>query len=64
MPCQALLGALHSALELYRQPDHYAALRANAHAAAADVADTAWHWQGELQRLRACRAAVRLAELV
>lgn len=51
----SLLAALQRAVMLYAQPDHYSALRANAHAAACDVADTAWHWQCEIQRLLACQ---------
>ena len=52
---RSLLDALQRALRLYADRDHYAALRANAHAAACDVGETAWRWHGELLRLRACR---------
>ena len=51
---QAVLAALGSALRLARQPEHHAALRRNARAAACDVAQTAWRWRGELLRLRTC----------
>jgi len=51
---QAVLAALARALRLYRQPEHYAAMRRNAHASACDVAETARCWQAELARLRAC----------
>ena len=54
----SLLEALQTALRLYHDTPHYEALRANAHAAACDVADTAWTWQCELQRLRACLTGV------
>ena len=46
------------ATTLFAQPAHCAALRANAHAAACDIADTAWHWRCELQRLLACQRRV------
>ena len=63
---RALLDALGRALTLYRADGgrHYAALRANAHAAACDVSDTAWHWRCELTRLRACANRARLHEVV
>ena len=48
--------AVRSALRLARQPEHHAALRRNARAAACDVAHTAWRWRGELLRLRTCLA--------
>ena len=51
---QAVLAALGSALRLSRRPEHHAALRRNARAAACDVAQTAWRWRGELLRLRTC----------
>ena len=51
---QAVLAALGSALRLARRPEHHAALRRNARAAACDVAQTAWRWRGELLRLRTC----------
>ena len=54
----SLLAALQRAIMLYGQPQHYEVLRANAYAAACDVADTAWHWQCEIQRLLACRLGV------
>ena len=47
---QAVLAALARALRLYRQPEHYAAMRRNAHASACDVAETARCWQAELAR--------------
>ena len=53
---QAVLAALERALRLARQPEHHAALRRNARAAACDVAHTAWRWRGELLRLRTCLA--------
>ena len=43
----SLLDALQRATRLFDQSVHYEALRANAHAAARDIADTAWHWQCE-----------------
>ena len=51
-----LLSALLRAVALYSQSDDYSALRANAHAAACDMADTAWHWSCEIQRRLALRA--------
>lgn len=57
-----LLAALQRALALYAQPEHYAALRRNAYAAACDVSETAWHWQCELERLLACQQPAWLHE--
>lgn len=51
----SLLSALQRAAVLYSQPADYSVLRANAHAAACDMADTAWHWSCEIQRLLASR---------
>ena len=53
----SLLGALEQAVALFASGEHYAALRSNAYEQACDIADTAWHWRCELQRLRACLAA-------
>jgi len=53
----ALLGALHEAVALHAEDEHYAALRRNAYAAACDSADTAWHWRCELSRLLACHCS-------
>ena len=58
----ALLATLERALALYAQPEHYAALRRNAHAAACDVSETAWHWQCEIERLLACQQPTWLHE--
>lgn len=55
----ALLEQLRRALQLQRQPEHYDALRRDAYGAAFDVAATAWHWESELIRLRACLATGR-----
>lgn len=51
----SLLAALQHAIALYARPLHYDTLRANAHAAASEIADTARHWLCEIERLLACQ---------
>lgn len=56
----ALLAALTTAVALFEEDsgEHYRALRRNAHDAACDVSETAWHWRCELHRLRACQVGM------
>ena len=70
----ALLDALEEAVGLHaaegkegasgQQLQHYANLRRNAHGAACEIGETAWHWRCELQRLLACQCHARLHECV
>ena len=71
----ALLDALEEAVGLHaaegkegasgqQLQQHYANLRRNAHGAACEIGETAWHWRCELQRLLACQCHARLHECV
>jgi glycogen synthase len=51
----SLLTALQKAIHLWKEEDHYASLRRNAHYAACDISLTAGHWLCEIEKLRALR---------